>query len=230
MRSAAGFYFRPPHQSRARVSDPAGIRCDCHELGRFVLQRLVPAIGPFPYPPHELMLMCAAVIWLRPQLIVEWGTSVGASARVWWETTQRYGLNAEIHSIDLPPGVGHFEHPGRNRGVLVRGLSVALHQGDGAEVACDLISAGHVEDPLVFIDGDHAASAVLLEGSAIWRLRPAASILFHDTFEAPGGPSGPREALRQLLAMRKDKPRLYVTPARINARISDKEQTGEGSK
>jgi hypothetical protein len=169
----------------------------------------MPVIGPFPYPPHELMLMGAAAIWLRPRLIIEWGTNVGASARVWWEVAKRYGLDTEIHSIDLPTGADHFEHPGRNRGVLVRGLGVTLHQGDGVEVACDLISKRHVVAPLIFIEGDHSASAVLREGSEIWHLCPAASILFHDTFESRGSQSGPREALGQLLAMRQDKPRLY---------------------
>jgi len=57
------------------------LECDTADLGQFVCRRLVPLLGTNPFPPNELMLMCAAMLWLRPALVVEWGTNIGKSAR-----------------------------------------------------------------------------------------------------------------------------------------------------
>ena len=211
LRQLAGYYLRPPRQTYSRASSPSSIQCDSNELGRFVWRRLLPEVGCFPYPPHELMLMCAAATWLRPKLIIEWGTNVGASARVWWEVVKRYRIDTQIHSIDLPASLEHFENPGSQRGMLVRGLDVTLHEGDGADVACRLISGSNTDDILVFIDGDHATQSVFREGTEIWKQCPNAAILFHDTYESLSVKSGPREAVRQLLAARSDDPVIYET-------------------
>jgi hypothetical protein len=94
----------------------------------------------------------------------------------------------------------------------VKNLGVHLHEGDGVETAVKLIREENAEDPLVFIDGDHAKESVLREASAIWSNFPKASILFHDTFEGLDCKSGAREALRELLANRSDRPLVYDLP------------------
>ena len=88
---------------------------------------------------------------------------------------------------------------------------MALYEGDGADVACRLISGSNTDDILVFIDGDHATQSVFREGTEIWLQRPNAAILFHDTYESASVRSGPREAVRQLLAARSDDRVIYET-------------------
>src|ERR1035437_3663541 len=122
------YYMARPPQRQNSVTT-TNLECDTASLGQFVCRKLVPLLGTNPFPPTELMLMCAAMLWLRPTLVVEWGTNIGASARVWHETNVRYGLGADVHSIDLPDSISHPEHPGPRRGLLVRGLPVHLQIG-----------------------------------------------------------------------------------------------------
>jgi len=177
----------------------SGLHIDTRDLGLFVWRTLLPLTTTFPYPPHELMLMTSAVVALRPRLIVEWGTNVGVSSRVFCETMRRYGIEGEIHSIDLADDEEHFEHPRGLRGIMCAGTAVKLHQGDGATVACELLKkVGEDPSSLIFIDGDHRYESVLREGSAIWQACPSAAILFHDTF--PGTTDdGPRKAVDDLI-------------------------------
>jgi cephalosporin hydroxylase len=158
-------------------------------------------VGFKPFPPHELMLMSAAMVWLRPRIVVEWGTNIGVSARVFHETNKHYGIGAEIHSVDLPDSFAHTEHPGHRRGLLVRGLPVFLHQGDGPEVAVSLLRERSCGDPLVFIDGDHRKESVLRDARTVLEAAPGAAMLFHDTFYQQGSTynHGPSEAVREIL-------------------------------
>jgi hypothetical protein len=180
----------------------ANLECDTADIGQFVCRKLVSVVGTSPFPPNELMLMCAAMLWLRPSLVVEWGTNIGVSARIWQEINIHYELGANIHSIDLPDSVQHCEHPGNRRGILVRGLPVHLHQGDGPEVAAALIARFGCRKPLVFIDGDHSEAAVYRDARAVLDVAPQASVLFHDTFYQPSSSynHGPYFAVQRLLA------------------------------
>lgn len=153
------------------------------ELSRFVLTRLVPIVGVSPFPLNELMLMSAAVVRLRPTHLFDWGTHIGASARVFWETARRYDIAAEIHSIDLPDDASHVEHPGGKRGRLVRGKpGVHLHQGDGLDVSLALCARLRPERPLFFVDGDHSYESVKRELTGITGHVKSPTILLHDTF------------------------------------------------
>jgi predicted O-methyltransferase YrrM len=175
------------------------LECDCHDLGLFVWRRLLPLVGTTPFPPDEIMLMSAAVLHVKPDVIIEWGTNIGVSARIFFEVSRAYGLEVDTHSIDLPPTVDHPEHPHRRRGFLVRHLPVTLHEGDGPEVAKSLLAKAR--RPLVFIDGDHQYTSVLRDGRAVIESAPAAAILFHDTFFQPGARynHGPHEAVRTIV-------------------------------
>ena len=81
------------------------------ELSSFILKKLVPVVGTHPFPLNELSLMSAAVAWTRPTHIFEWGTHIGKSARIFYETCKYIKITPEIHSIDLPDNIDHVEHP-----------------------------------------------------------------------------------------------------------------------
>lgn len=184
------------------ISEGAKIECHTGELGQFVWRRIIPIVGTIPFPPHELMLMGAVMVWLRPKLVVEWGTNIGASARIFHELNVHYKIGAEIHSIDLPDSISHVEHPKGRRGILVRGLQVTLHQGDGPTVAASILKERKsVAHPLVFIDGDHSRESVLRDARMVMEVTPGAALLFHDTFYQPGASynHGPYEAIKEVL-------------------------------
>ncbi len=198
---------------RDRRADPA-VNPGCGEfevdnwlISEFVLRKLVPAVGVHPYPLPELHLMAAAVCRLKPGVIFEWGTHLGASARVFYETARRFRIEIPIHSIDLPPDVDHGEHPRSQRGRLVKGRpGVMLHLGDGLDKAAELYRAlPRGRPPLVFIDGDHAYPSVRRELEGVMTEMPEAHILLHDTFyQSPeaGYNLGPYRAIQDVLASR----------------------------
>lgn len=169
-------------------------------LSEFILDRIVPVVGVHPYPLDELLLMCATVAYFQPQIIIEWGTHVGASARVFYEVTHWLGLRTEIHSVDLPPVARHVENLDdlNDRGRLVRGLDVQLHMGDGLDVAQSIVSLHPNAMPLFFLDGDHAYQSVWRELNGVKSITPHAAVLVHDSFYQ--GPEsnyncGPSEAI-----------------------------------
>jgi hypothetical protein len=153
-------------------------------LSRFVLKKVVPVVGTHPYPLNELLLMTAAACRLKPSVVYDWGTHIGASARIFYECEKAFRLGYEIHSIDLPPDASHVEHPGQKHGRLVRGLAgVHLHRGNGVKIALEQWQKlGRPKRPLFFVDGDHAYESVRDELNEIFSAVPDASALAHDTF------------------------------------------------
>jgi cephalosporin hydroxylase len=149
-------------------------------------------------------LACAALCRLKPGVVLDWGTYHGASARMFWECAKAFRLDCEIHSIDLPPDVPHVEHPGNERGRLVRGLpGVQLHLGDGISVALDVWTRmGRPARPLFVVDGDHAYESVLGELQRIFESAADASALVHDTFWQSAQSRynvGPAEAVEEIV-------------------------------
>ena len=51
-------------------------------ISEFIVEKLVPVVGVHPFPLDELSLMTAAVCRFQPELIFEWGTNIGKSARI----------------------------------------------------------------------------------------------------------------------------------------------------
>jgi hypothetical protein len=194
------------------ASDTAALNRACERfevdnwrLSEFVVQKLIPLIGVRPFPINEQLLMAGAVCWFQPAHVIEWGTHVGKSARLFYETSRFFQLDAQVHSIDLPDDVAHVEHPGQARGQLVRGLSgVTLYQGDGLAVGLEL--GGKLDGRLLyFLDGDHAYASVRRELEEIMDTFPQAAILAHDTFyqSAEAGYNvGPHQALDEALSAR----------------------------
>lgn len=174
-------------------------------LSRFLLEKLVPVVGVHPYPLNELLLMAAAACRLKPSVVFDWGTHIGASARIFYECGNTFGLGYEIHSIDLPAGASHVEHPGEEHGRLVRGLAgVHLHRGNGVEVAlAQWRKLGSPKRPLFFVDGDHAYDSVRNELNQIFSTIPDASALAHDTFFQSTESNynvGPARAIDEIIA------------------------------
>lgn len=168
----------------ARNSTASEFEVDLWILSRFLLEKIVPVVGTHPYPLNELLLMTGAACRLKPSVVFDWGTHVGASARIFYECNKAFRLGYEIHSIDLPVDATHVEHPGQEHGRLVRGLKgVHLHRGNGVEVALEQWQKlGRPKRPLFFVDGDHAYESVRDELKQIFSAVPDASALAHDTF------------------------------------------------
>lgn len=200
-----------PTQPNKPVCDPAlnlhssEFEVNNWVVSEFVVGTLVPIVGVHPFPLSELVLMVAAVCRLKPTRIYEWGTHLGKSARVFYETAKHFQMDVEIHSVDLPDTVVHQEHPGHHRGTLVKELSgVHLHQGDGLSVSLELRAyAPPPHHTLVFIDGDHDYASVKRELTGVMTGMPEAHILLHDTFfQSPESAYniGPYRAIQDTLA------------------------------
>lgn len=177
--------FRRGHNNVALNQNCGEFEVNNWEISQFVVKKLLPIVGFRPFPLNEQMLMVGAVCRLKPTHILEWGTNIGKSARIFYETCKAFNINAKIHSIDLPDSIQHVEHPGEKRGSLVRGLDdVQLHQGDGLETSLEILSfcKSPAVFPLFFIDGDHSYASVKRELVEIIDKIPTANILLHDTF------------------------------------------------
>jgi cephalosporin hydroxylase len=204
------------------ISSPqeAVVNPHCQELevnnwviSEFIIRRLAPVVGIHPYPINEQCLMVAAVCALRPTHIFEWGTNLGKSARIFYETARQFGIRTQIYSTDLPDDVEHVEHPGEKRGMYVRNLDgVRLLQGDGLETSLDIYLKEKVNPdssakkepatPLFFLDGDHGYGSVKRELEGIIAAAPEANILLHDTFfQSPESRYniGPYQAIQDVL-------------------------------
>lgn len=182
-------------------------------ISEFIIDKLVPIVGVHPYPINEQCIMVAAVCALKPAVIFEWGTNLGKSARIFYETIREFRVQAEIFSIDLPDDITHVEHPGKERGRYVKNLEgVHLLQGDGLQTSLRLYRermasfspAERVvaKAPLFFLDGDHGYDSVKRELEEIISVVPEANILVHDTFfQSPESRYniGPYEAIRYVL-------------------------------
>ena len=193
---------RPDPVRNANASE---FEVDLWALSDFLLEKIVPVVGVRPYPLNELLLMTAAACRLKPSLVFDWGTHIGASARIFYECDRAFKLGYEIHSIDLPPDATHVEHPGQEHGRLVRGLDkVHLHRGNGVKVAIEQWQKlGRPKRPLFFVDGDHAYESVRDELTEIFSTIPDASALAHDTFFQSAESNynvGPARAIDEIVA------------------------------
>lgn len=139
------------------------------------------------YGDDEVLFMAGTALELRPDAVYDWGTNVGASARVFWEVAQQGGYLCQVHSTELPEGSEHREKPtAAIYAELVRHLPVELHLGDGAEVSVALCLEARPERPLFFVDGDHEAFNVYRELRLIYENVPHAWCLVHDTQGSSG--------------------------------------------
>lgn len=180
-------------------------------LSELLVDKVVPVVGTHPFPLDELLLMAGTVARFQPQLVFEWGTHIGKSARIFYEISRVIGLDAKIHSIDLPDEIEHGEHPHKQRGAMVKGIKkVTLHQGDGIETALEIMKKSRRNQDgtgvLFFVDGDHSYESVKRELSEIMKNAPMAAVLLHDTFyQSPDSKYniGPYRAINECLGKSK---------------------------
>jgi cephalosporin hydroxylase len=154
------------------------------DLSAFIVRKIIPVVGVHPFPLNELSLMVAAVAGVNPTHIFEWGTHIGKSARIFYETCKFLNIDTEIHSVDLPDDVQHVEHPHSKRGKLVKGKkNIFLHLGDGVNVSLDIYRNLNKEARVLFyLDGDHSYETVSRELFSIISTVKNPHIVLHDTF------------------------------------------------
>lgn len=179
---------------------PRGIECD-KWCASEIIQQISRIVGVHPYPFDELMLMAAAFQYIRPTIVIEIGTHIGKSARIWWELSRAYRIPAAIHTIDLFDAT-HDEYPAEQLGKMIKGLPVTQHVGDGYAVAGSLLTTAAQSRCLLFLDGDHAYESVARELSLAVKYTQVACVLVHDTFYQPDSTynHGPYEAVRDFVA------------------------------
>lgn len=206
---------KPKIDSPVKNHGMKNLEIDKWVVSDFVTSKLLPIIKNRPFPLDEQMLMTSAVCIFQPTMIFDWGTHIGKSARVFYEICSHFQIDAEIHSIDLPDTKEHAEHPGEERGRLVRGLkNVHLHQGDGVKTALALYKKAKPASALFYVDGDHSYDSVYRELSMILDKVERPTVLLHDTFDQSpqsGYNVGPHSAIVDAIKKSGKKPKLVST-------------------
>jgi len=171
---------KPPDQIGS--TRPSLLEVNKWSTSKYIL-RLLQVVGHEPYPLDELMLMAAAFEYHRPEIVIDIGTHVGKSARIWFELSKELQIASAIHTIELNEP-SHVEYPGRHLGHYIRGLPVEQHIGDGATVARSIIGASPMACFLLFLDGDHSYETVRRELQVCQTIKRGC-VLVHDTFYQP---------------------------------------------
>ncbi|MGD0781136.1 MAG: hypothetical protein ABR954_10240 [Dehalococcoidales bacterium] len=179
-------------------------------LSDFVVSKLIPFTGTTPFPLNELLLMSGALLRFQPDHLFEWGTHIGKSARIFYETVRTFNIHCTIHTIELPDEVAHVEHPGRQYAVLIRNMpQIRKYRGDGLEESFRIARSMHTKTRFMFfLDGDHSYTSVHRELDAIVHKFPLACIILHDTFfqSADSGYNiGPYQAIETALKSNSEK-------------------------
>eukprot|EP00802_Teleaulax_amphioxeia_P004375 Tamp_04379.p1 GENE.Tamp_04379~~Tamp_04379.p1 ORF type:complete len:346 (+),score=24.92 Tamp_04379:2179-3216(+) len=132
------------------------------------------------YPPHELALMVSAMVHARPDFVLEWGTNIGVSSRVFVEAAEMLGLATQVHTFDVKTqqktgSTGWVANARKCQGNEEREYfkeykifgkpCVHMHIGDGLDGAFAVYEAEAwaAARVLWFVDGDHSYEAVARE-------------------------------------------------------------------
>lgn len=177
-------------------------------LSEFILNDLIPIVGYKPFPLDELLLMTSAMVRFAPSQTFDWGTHIGKSARIFFETNKKFNLGSKISTIDLPDDEFHVEHPGNKRGELIKDIKqIQMLTGDGVTEAVNAVSDPKKDTILFFLDGDHEYETVVRELDTINTNILNPIILVHDTFyqESHSGYNvGPFKAINEFLNKHRD--------------------------
>jgi hypothetical protein len=141
------------------------------------------------YGDDEVLFMAKTMRDLRPGVVFEWGTNVGASARIFREAASVLGFSCEVHTFELPAELAALDrdHPGERLGLHSGGVpGIWHHFGDGLYSALLLHARIRPSRALFYLDGCHKAGVVLHELESIASAAPEAVILVHDTVELTG--------------------------------------------
>lgn len=133
------------------------------------------------YSDEDIGFMAHVVGEVQPTHIFEWGTNVGASARIFYELTEDWIPTVDIHSTDWrPPGSRCFEFPDRYQGYWVDGLPVTLHEGDGLKTTLEGFKWAKPARALVYLDDGHLFEENYVALETLHREHPDVSILVDD--------------------------------------------------
>lgn len=135
------------------------------------------------FTDDEIEFMCICVQRFHPDIICEWGTNTGNSARLFYEITRALNNVVPIHSTDICDDIypQRKQDKRRKRGHHVKGLSVVLHVGDGATRALLEVKRAQAVRPLIFIDDNHDEEETLRDLIRITGGLPHALVLVHDS-------------------------------------------------
>ena len=70
-------------------------------VSEFVIHRLAPIVGTHPFPLDELMMMTAATCRFKPEIIFEWGTNIGKSARIFYPFSAISQITLQVADLVL---------------------------------------------------------------------------------------------------------------------------------
>lgn len=152
-----------------------------------ISERIV-SLGIPGYGHTEVDFIHQAVGHWRPDIIFDWGTNKGSSARILFESARTWGFETVVHTIDLPLELSPADrdHAGAESGIYIRSVPVVGHVGDGVTVALLTYVRSRRHRPLFFIDGDHSYENVVRELRYIKRVAPSGAMILHDTNGHPG--------------------------------------------
>lgn len=180
-----------------------------HKISEFIFKKIIPIVGLHPFPFSELQMLVSTLCWSHPEYVFDWGTHLGKSARIFYETSKHYNLKTKIVSIDLPDNQKHTEHPGMHRGKYVKKCNkIKLIQGDGVTEAIKICKKNEINNALFFLDGDHSYKTVKRELNSIHKNIENPTILIHDTFfqsKKSKYNTGPHRAINEFVSNKKYK-------------------------
>ena len=132
-------------------------------------------------------------------MVIDIGTHIGKSARIWFELSKHFQTQTAIHTVDICDP-SHPEYPGDRLGEFIRSTPVRQHVGDGYTCACALIGENPTASFLVFLDSDHSYENVRRELELV-KIIKKGCLLVHDTFYQPDSHynHGPYFAILDLL-------------------------------
>lgn len=165
------------------------------KISDFLKTKVDFASGEIPYTAKEKELLILAVLETEPDIVLDWGTHIGISARLFYELGQYFSLDYKVHTVDLKEEGSHPERP-TNNGLgkhIVDIPDVSQHFGDGIEKSLEIFANGYFDKPLFFVDGDHQQKTVSRELSLIFEVVENPFVLVHDTW-SKGQNNGPWQA------------------------------------
>jgi len=145
------------------------------------------------YGDDEVLFMATLMNVRKPRYVFEWGTNVGASARIFYEAAVLLEIPCEVHTIELPMELSHLDvdHPGERIGIYLpdddghKTVKMCSWWGDGVTMAMELHDSVRPEPTLFYVDGDHRFESVMRELRLIRHKAPTTPILMHDTIHLP---------------------------------------------
>lgn len=148
----------------------------------------VRAFGLPAYGDEEVEFFEDILTRLRPTHVFEWGTNVGASARLFYEASLELGYECEVHTTEIPDELSVLDrdHPGHRYAMWIKDLPVHTHRGYGLIASIALHENLKPEQALFFLDGNHSYGVVRAELEGVSDLDSDAVIVVHDTIRYTG--------------------------------------------